>query len=717
MGRPGRGWPAAAQRSGWSTSAALVALLLALCVGGARAATWTATVAAPVAGTGTTYDVDCPCGFVTGFEVFAHPDTGGVADIRIQCSGDAAAYISGPAGSLTFGAGVTPAYMAVLGGSSAAGFSAVGATASGTAITAFSPTGGQLDCGGGFVVGLQLEALPQGPHATQQLISIKAACDAKDAVACSGAPPSSCQPGHTLDANSQQCEPCLPGTQEVDGSCEYCPAGTHQSEPGRTTCEACAPGTFAASEGADVCSPAPAGAVASAGATEPTWCEAGTVSNAAHTQCVDCPPGYWRPGGLASPASNACQRVPAGWRALSATKASEAEMCPAGSVSSWGGSSEVLVWAPGVAPAAARAPADPTACKPCAGSTFAALPGSTLCSFCRAGFAPNGGHTACVACPPLTYKPYGDAGDACLKCGPGLETGFKTGAQTCSPCEPGYVNPAQTAAGNSSQFPGIDARTYFSSPPDGDLGVSTTCLACPKNWYQDQSGGAECKRCPAGSSTDGPGSDTCDACPIGTYSPSADTPCLLAPAGTFVGTTGAAATTDCRKGTFASSSGSDACDACPAGTFAPQDGSVACTKCPAGTWSKAGSESCLPCSPGTYSVAGARQCLPCRAGTFAKNGGQGSCTPAPAGSFVAGAGAQRPTPCPKGSFQPKTGKPTCTKCPVNTYQSLTGKTTCSACCGTGTALGSTCWQSTRGATGQAKCQRMRVLTGKLRLLR
>eukprot|EP00887_Chlorella_sp_A99_P005369 scaffold1.g5369.t1 len=677
----------------FSCSWALVAVVAAALASGAFG-DWSDT--APVVGldtsslTGSVYDIACPCGFVTDFEVFANPDTKAMADIRVKCSPDAGVYVSGPGPALASGAAAN--YAAA--GSNADGFHAVGATAVLKAIS-FDSAGDELDCGADYIVGLQVEAYVDPTRSdTQEIINIKGSCAAKDDVPCSGAPPADCQPGYVRDANSQQCEACPAGTIEVNGDCQYCPAGTAQDQPGSTQCKDCQPGTWTESEGADVCDEAPVGAIASTTASSSiTWCPPGTVANDAGTQCVDCPPGYWRAGD-ASPNANACARLPPGWRTLIATRASAVALCAASSVSYWGDESIPTSWSAGDPIQTSRVPSDPSACDACAGNKFAALDGSAACTTCRGGFAPDASHTTCNACAPLTYKPFDDPADSCLKCGPGKETGFVSGAQACTDCVPGFVNPSQTATGTTSQYPGIDVATYLSIPPDASLGISPTCLSCPKNWYQDEAGKGECKRCPAGMGTESVGASVCDACPLGSYSASAESPCVLAPAGTFVNITGATSTTPCAVGTYASDAGNDACDACPAGMFAPQTGSTACTN-----------------FPGTYSTAGSRQCLPCRPGTFAKNAGQGKCTPAPAGSFAAGAGNKRATVCPKGSFQDKTGKAACTKCTIDTYQALTGKTTCSACCQAGTVLGQTCFLWTRGKTGAAKCDATRVRPG------
>eukprot|EP00887_Chlorella_sp_A99_P002783 scaffold6.g2783.t1 len=683
--------------------------------------------------TGAVYDVDCECGWAVALQVGRGP-TGAVADVRVKCSGGVTRQYAPQQGDGTALGGVEYAGWPA---DRANGFQSVHGIMDGTALQQFEvrwgggqweggerrgvPASGvagsgsvaELACEGDrYIYGVQIEAWTYEGTSTQQIISIKGACVSKAEVPCEGPAAADCAPGYVWGADIGQCEPCPAGTKEANGECVHCPPGTHNEHPGSTTCPDCTPGYYSESEGADYCAKAPVGSIAPAAATDAvTWCEEGYVSNGAGTACVPCPSGYWR-AGKAGPSANACLRMPPGWKANANVGASAVSLCPAGSVSTWGDNSANTAWSAGDTSQTSRSPADATTCDACLANSFAAQDGSSQCQTCRAGFAPNDAHTTCDACPALTYKPIDDAGKSCLKCGPGSETGFVSGAQACTQCAPGFVNPAQTASGSTYQYPGIDVTTYLTSPPDASLGVSPTCLPCPKNWYQDEQGGTQCKQCPAGKGTEGPGSSTCDACPLGSYSPSANSPCVLAPAGTYVNASGATATSDCPVGTYASDAGNDACDACPAGTFAPQPKSTACTKCPAGTYSKAGAASCTPCSPGTYSTAGTRQCLPCRPGNFAKNAGQAKCTPAPAGSFAAGAGNRKATPCPKGSFQDKTGKATCIKCATDTYQPLTGKTTCSACCKAGTELGKTCFLWTRGKTGAAVCDATRVKPGR-----
>eukprot|EP00887_Chlorella_sp_A99_P001268 scaffold14.g1268.t1 len=206
--------------------------------------------------TGSVYDVDCPCGFVTDFEVFTNPDTQAIADIRIKCSGDASAYVSGPGPVLADGASAN--YVAD--GSSADGFTKVGVASVAHAVANFDPSGSDLDCGSGYIVGVQMEAYVDATRSnTQELINIKASCAAKDDVKCTDNQPVDCQPGYVRDANSQQCEPCPAGTKEVNGECQYwkatpCPKGSFQDKTGKATCAKCPVDTYQALTGKTTCS-------------------------------------------------------------------------------------------------------------------------------------------------------------------------------------------------------------------------------------------------------------------------------------------------------------------------------------------------------------------------------------------------------------------------------------------------------------------------------
>jgi hypothetical protein len=75
-----------------------------------------------------------------------------------------------------------------------------------------------------------------------------------------------------------------------------------------------------------------------------------------------------------------------------------------------------------------------------------------------------------------------------------------------------------------------------------------------------------------------------------------------------------------------------------------------------------------------------------------------TCSPCPKGSQCPLLGTKTPTACKVGYFASREGSRTCTPCPVNTFIATTGATSCRPC---------TPGTSTRGLTGQSRCQTIR----------
>ena len=206
---------------------------------------------------------------------------------------------------------------------------------------------------------------------------------------------------------------------------------------------------------------------------------------------MDCPSGYWRAGGDASPNSNECLRVPSGWRSLTNTAAYRVALCTAGSVSTWSDPTNDTPYLAGDNPSGARIPADATECSACGNNTFAAQSGSSDCAVCRVGHYPSTTdmagenitwtppvtqlQTNCAPCLALYYKDLINTTPNCTMCPPGSETRFALGASTCTQCVPGYVNPSQTDT-NNTLSPGAGAARYYNTTPVAGLGVSTSCL-------------------------------------------------------------------------------------------------------------------------------------------------------------------------------------------------------------------------------------------------
>ncbi|KAL4421395.1 hypothetical protein ABPG75_010686 [Micractinium tetrahymenae] len=462
-----------------------------------------------------------------------------------------------------------------------------------------------------------------------------------------------CPSGQQYDPDFQTCVPCAAGEYRTlgrDSICLPCVAKTSNGSvglEGSTFCDACDPGTVA-----------------------------GIVSPNTYATCEPCADGYYRSGD-SSPFNNVCKIIPQGVKeaARNSTAYARAALtsCSKG---------EVSYWADGQ-----RVPADPEACKACAGdNTYAPRTGMAGCQPCRAGFYPTQsdpglpGNDQCSPCTGSTYRPFSSSSPTCPQCTAGREV---DGTRSfCLPCKQGYYMPDVLGGNNVS----LAAN-------------GSTCLPCPVNRNQPRTGQTSCNLCPAGYSTQDVGNAQCDPCAAGYYSPLAATTCLAAPRGTYVSTQGAKTYTPCAPGTFSGDEGDDACDSCPPGLYANTYGSRTCKACRAGTFSKGGAVSCLPCPAGFTSAPGASSCTACRPGNFASAAGSGSCTLCPLGMQCPTMATRNPQPCPRGSFSNRQGSRLCSPCPPNTYTSETGQRNCNSC---------DPGYSTRGLTGQSACQPVRT---------
>lgn len=91
-------------------------------------------------------------------------------------------------------------------------------------------------------------------------------------------------------------------------------------------------------------------------------------------------------------------------------------------------------------------------------------------------------------------------------------------------------------------------------------------------------------------------------------------------------------------------------------------------------------------------------CFCSKAGFYTSRTRSSTCSPCPKGSQCPLLGTKTPAACKVGYFASREGSKTCTPCPVNTFISTTGATSCKPC-----ASGT----STRGLTGQSRCQTLR----------
>lgn len=188
---------------------------------------------------------------------------------------------------------------------------------------------------------------------------------------------------------------CPAGTEEKDGICRSCPAGTYslaggickkcgpgtKSSESRSSCLKCSPGRTSQGSGNSVCEECPAG-----------------KHEISRQWCNDCPP-----GSLSSSGSNACTKCPGGF--FTAVQGSSmCDSCPSGTYAEEGSSKCV------VCPAGTISGGGSGNCSHCAAGYFAK--DSMACEACRGGTFSLGG--SCRSCPPGHVS--GPASAICSSC-------------------------------------------------------------------------------------------------------------------------------------------------------------------------------------------------------------------------------------------------------------------------------------------------------------
>eukprot|EP00438_Fugacium_kawagutii_P017000 Skav232630 [mRNA] locus=scaffold12:172875:181436:+ [translate_table: standard] len=282
------------------------------------------------------------------------------------------------------------------------------------------------------------------------------------------------------EENDGRCRPCAAGTfSEEGGSCRICLPGTF-SPPRAIECLTCAPGTVSTGTGASACDACPAGTY-EVDHQLCNECPAGFVSSSGSTSCSECHAGSQAPkpgsilcescaaGTFSSAGSSKCQKCVAG--KFSSVGSSNCSKCLPGTVSSPGS------WACDVCPAGAYE-VDHQLCNECPAG-FVSSSGSTSCSECHAGSqAPKPGSILCESCAAGTFSSAGSS--KCQKCVTGKFS--SVGSSNCSDCLPGTV----------------------SSPG------SWACDVCPGGTFA-AAGSGVCNACPVGQ-VSSPNSAACHSC-------------------------------------------------------------------------------------------------------------------------------------------------------------------------------------------------------------
>lgn len=205
------------------------------------------------------------------------------------------------------------------------------------------------------------------------------------------------------------CKICFPGTFSLAGSskCLKCSPGTVSKESGASACDACPAGTYEVDS--QVCSVCPSGTISNGGSGTCSQCEAGRFARDFLT-CELCPAGTWSRSG-----SSECQRCLPGTFSL-------------------GGSSNCSTCSPGTVSTASA-----VACDVCPAGTYEA--NHQLCSVCPLGTISTGGTGTCSQCEAGRFA---RSSLTCEPCPGGTFAG--EGSSACQTCPVDHVSSPNSAA-------------------------------------------------------------------------------------------------------------------------------------------------------------------------------------------------------------------------------------------------------------------------------
>uniref|UniRef100_A0A7S0YST7 Tyrosine-protein kinase ephrin type A/B receptor-like domain-containing protein n=1 Tax=Polytomella parva TaxID=51329 RepID=A0A7S0YST7_9CHLO len=266
------------------------------------------------------------------------------------------------------------------------------------------------------------------------------------------------------------------------------------------------------------------------------------------------------------------------------------------------------------------------------------------CALCPAGTASIDGYR-CLACPNGYFS--------------------SSGSKECKACPPGKISLATTS---STSY--VGQETLFSS-----------CISCPRGYYQPKYGGTVCIPCDPGTINYAAGSTSCVQCPIGTYHGyginDATNATLIASDGVNI--------TSQFSSLYATP---NTCNKCLANTFNPYPGNAIQTSIYGAVNL---TTSCAVCNDGYFartdvSPLGATSCTACPAGSFRSNSNGvlvsdlatvatevtvsgGNCFLCPLGFYAPTSGMGRCLPCPAGTISNTLGSTGCLRCPAgqNTF--------------------------------------------------
>ena len=528
-------------------------------------------------------------------------------------------------------------------------------------------------------------------------------------VGASSCKAATCSPGSHFDYNGNGCYTCAAGKYttvlNAQPSCDECPAGTFQSNTGRSACTSCSAGkygTSTASTSSSTCIPCNAGKFsASSASTTCTDCSAGEYrSQTGGTACDSC-----IQGGYSWSGQSVCTECETGKYGGSSnlsvcTDCSPGEyaagtkniVCDTCSFGKYGGTSGMSTC--NDCPSGKYAPSSSlTVCIDCAAGLYQSIQGESSCSYCSSGkYGTFAGMSSCTDCVANyeSYNPftscsacgvgYGSvAGSACQACGVGTYTAGGPGVG-CSNCPAGKSSNTQSTSisactdcgrGKYTDGSGGACTDCLSSYYQPDVGKSA-CIACPAGKYTSTNGALSCDQtCPGGKSTT-PGTDVCFSCALGKTT-----------GWDFAGTTYSTECFECGVGNYAKSKvynqqvDYDNCEKCDIGKYSMMDGidTLGCFSCGLGFYSSGGSTPCNACEPGKYQPvmeADIGGCIPCQPGSASLYGGTSFCDLCEQAFYSEKFGAVTCTQCGGGELTPGLGADSADMCVSPTTNFYTG---------------------------------------------
>ena len=372
-----------------------------------------------------------------------------------------------------------------------------------------------------------------------------------------------------------------------------------------------------------------------------------------------------------------------------------------------------------------------TSCKSCVAGQFQGDQNATVCHDCPTGYSASG--NANVKCLPCEAGSFGsEKSKDCQLCSKGqyrqskkddewtftitmqditASAGVAVTQTVSGVVVTGTLNTALTGANTKTMVVANTTGGSFITTTDVVIGTggtaitianstitnagkitptdSTTCVVCPKGYYQEDEGQASCLPCIPGSFMNVTGALECFMCDENFKSKEpGSTECFACGTGKR-SSEGSAVCNDCQPGEAGTP-----CSKCDPGMYrGEEDLPTSCLTCEIGQSSTTGSASCTLCDLGRYGSSpgvctecidkkeyqdtkGSTKCLSCRLGDkwISK---KSQCSACDLGTY--GSSPGECTDCKPGMYQDGKGLSKCIECPVDTYLSEEGKSSKADC--------------------------------------